>query len=133
MNRLKRIALLGLVLFGASIMLSAATKSPLFTKSVVITQIFPHKLGYRIIYMSNDLALREVYLPIELFKVDKGSKIFYGLDQSFPYMQIVWEDGDFSHVKLYLKEEYNDITWGALTTPSDYDQHFSVTDIKFDF
>lgn len=133
MNLLKKRVLLGLFLIATVVVLTSATTSPLFTKSVVITKIYPHQLGYRVIYMANDLEHKEVYLPVELFKIDKGSKIFYGHDKAFPYMQIFWNNGEFSHVKLYVKPDFRDISWGTLYDPDAYDGFFGDQDITFEF
>lgn len=133
MNGLRKKALFGLLILLSVLMLTSAQKSTLFTKSVNITKIYPHKLGYRVIYMTDALEYREVYLPSELFTIEGGSKVFFGLGKAYPYMQIFWDNGEFSHVKLYLKQDYNDLSWGSLNIPDSYDEFFSMDNIKFDF
>lgn len=133
MNRLRNKALLVLFILLSVLMLTSAKKSTLFTKSVNITKIYPHKMGYRVIYITDALEYKEVYLPNELFKIDGGSKVFFGHGKAYPYMQIFWDNGEFSHVKLYLKQDYNDLTWGSLNIPDNYDEFFSMDNIKFDF
>lgn len=131
-------ALTILVLLLTTVMLSSATKSPYYTKSVGITKIFPHSKGYKVFYMSNDLITREVYLPSHLFEEQKDdtrerSKIFSGNDKAFPYMTIFWKDGEFSHVKLYVKESYSDLTWGVFSDPENHNENFENAELKFDF
>lgn len=131
-------ALTILILLITTILLSSATTSPYYTKSVVITKVFPHKLGYKVFYMANDLVNREAYLPNSMFGEQKSgdterSRIFSGYDKAYPYMTIFWRDGVFSHVKLYIKSDYGDTTWGAFANPSDHDDRFRNAELKFDF
>ncbi|MGL1891503.1 MAG: hypothetical protein OCD02_07730 [Spirochaetaceae bacterium] len=134
MNRQYKRALTILILLLTTLMLTSATKSPYYTKHVVITRIYPHQLGYKVIYMANNLEYREIYLPNELFTKDVDrSKIFKGYDKAYPYMTVFWNNGEFSHVKLYLKSDFNDITWGVFQNPTAHDENFKNPDLKFDF
>lgn len=134
MNRQYKKALTILLLLMAVLMLSSATKSPYFTKSVIITRVYPHKLGFKVLYMSNELKNKVVYLPNEIFSVgNDGSDIIYGHDKAYPYMMIFWKDGEFSHVKLFLKQDINDVTWGSLNDPDAHDKNFDPENIEFDF
>lgn len=131
-------ALTILILILALVMLSSATTSPYFAKSVIITRIYPHKLGYKVLYMGNDMKNREAYIPSSLFreqkdKTKKKSIIFKGYNKAFPYMTILWKNGEFSHIKLYLKSNYSDVSWGAFNNPDDHDEKFKNADLKFDF
>ncbi len=128
-------ALTILILLLSVVLFSSATKSVYYTKTVVITRIYPHKLGYKVFYMSNDLQNREIYLPNSLFEsgLEERSNIFTGNDESYPYMSIFWKGGEFSHVKLYLKPDYRDITWGSFLDPDSHDENFKNAELKFDF
>ncbi len=132
MNILKKTTLLGIILLFSFVMLTSATKSPMFTKNVMIARIYSHSKGYRVLYRPNNASLKQVFLPMEIFKIENGSKIFKGHNKAYPYMQIFWEEGEFSHVKLYVKEDYRDLSWGVFSNPDAYDDAFE-TDIKFDF
>ncbi|QEN04072.1 hypothetical protein EW093_04945 [Thiospirochaeta perfilievii] len=138
MKIINKRALSILLLLLTTIMLTSATKSPYYAKSVVITKVFPHSKGYKVYYLTNDLNTKEAYLPSYLFEEQKDdtrerSKLFQGYDKAFPYMTIFWKDGEFSHVKLYLKSDYGDPTWGVFTNQSDQDEFFENADLKFDF
>ncbi len=127
-----------LLLLLTTVMLTSATKSPYFTKSVVITRVFPHRLGYKVFYMSNDMIRREAYLPNSLFLEQKDdtmerSKLFTGNDKAYPYLTIFWRDGEFSHIKLYLKASFADVSWAVFANPSTHDENFKNADLKFDF
>lgn len=131
-------ALTILLLLLITVMLSSATKSPYYTKSVVITKVFPHSMGYKIFYMANDLVTKELYLPSYLFEeqedeTQERSSLFTGYNKAFPYMTIFWKDGVFSHVKLYVKASYQDPTWGVFSNPSSHDENFKNAELKFDF
>lgn len=126
-----------LLLIMAIGMLSSATKSPYYTKSVVITKVYPHKLGYLVYYMANNLELKSVYLSQDLFREQEEgrerSRIFKGYNKAYPYMTIFWKDGEFSHVKLYLVEGFSDVSWGALANPDAHDENFKNSKVEFDF
>lgn len=133
MNKQIRKVVSILFLLVTIVTLSSATKSPFYTRNVIITKIYPHKSGYKIIYMTNDLTNKVVYIPTSLFKKSNGSKIFYGYNKSYPSMTIFWKDGEFSHIKLYLKEDFRDISWGSFANPDEYDDKFNNTEIEFKF
>jgi hypothetical protein len=131
-------ALTILILVLTMVMLTSATKSPYFSRSVIITKVYPHKLGYKVIYMANDMKNRSVYLPSNLFETQKDettvkSRLFQGYNKAYPYMTIFWKDGEFSHIKLYLKTNYSDISWGAFNDPDAHDENFTNAELKFDF
>lgn len=134
---IKRLITISLLLLSIMV-LSSASKSPYYTKSVVIVKVYPHKLGYKIYYMANDLDVKSIYLPNTLFEEQvegerERSKVFQGYDRSYPYMTIFWKDGAFSHIKLYLKPDWSDLTWGALNDPDAHDESFKNATLEFDF
>ncbi len=132
-NKYKKAIMIVLVLI-SFFMLSSATKSPYYTRHVIITRIYPHDMGYKVLYMANDLTNRSVYLPNRIFsESNDGSDIIMGNGKSYPYMQIFWKDGEFSHVKLFLKADFHDLTWGAFNDPNSHDENFKNADLKFDF
>lgn len=134
MNNIYKKATLIVLLLISSFMLSSATKSPYYTRNVIITRIYPHRLGYKVMYMTNDLTNRSVYLPKTIFsESNDGSDIQLGYGKSYPYMQIFWKNGEFSHVKLFLKADFHDVTWGAFNDPDAHDKNFESADLKFDF
>lgn len=125
-----------LLLLVTTIMLSSATKSPYYAKTVVLTRVFQHKLGYKVFYMANDMTNREAYLPMELFQPREDvtrSSISEGNGTAYPYMTIFWKNGEFSHIKLYIKKDHNDVSWGAFVNPDTHDENFKNAELKFDF
>ncbi|MBN2617868.1 MAG: hypothetical protein JXR64_06090 [Spirochaetales bacterium] len=126
-----------LILLVTIVMLSSATKSPYYNKTVVVTKVYPHKLGYLVYYMANDLSLKSAYLPQTLFDQQEPgverSKVFTGYGKEYPYLTIFWKEGSFSHVKLYLVEGYSDFSWGSLANPDAHDENFKNAKLEFDF
>lgn len=127
-----------IVLLLSITVLSSASTSPYYTKSVVVVKVYPHKLGFKVLYMANDLQVKEIYLPNTLFEQQEEggrerSKVFKGYDKTYPYLTVFWKDGEFSHVKLYLKPDYSDVTWGALHDPDAHDENFRNATLEFDF
>jgi hypothetical protein len=37
-----------------------------------------------------------------------------GSGPSYPFLQIFWKDGKFHHMRLFVVDDYNDISWGTI-------------------
>ncbi len=120
-----------LLLIGCAVSL-AADESGYFFKSIPITKVYSHRDGYRIIYRRSNMQLAELYLPDNWFQFEEGqgmrgkAEIVMADDPSYPYMSIFWKDGAFDHIRVYLRENKNDFTWGNLDNPENYTDKFNV-------
>lgn len=130
MKRIAIVALLGLLVVGSAAAQNA-NESELFVKTIYVEKVYPHQLGYMVSYVTTDLRLEQVFLPIEWFGVAAGrAKIIYGHDKAFPYMDVYWENGEFSHLRLYVKENLRDLSWGAIDQTEDYTDEFAVDTLE---
>jgi len=117
-----------------------AVESEYYARTVYIEKVFPHRLGYKIYYTNSKLDLVEVYLPHSWFlqssSTSKGEmakgELVTGNDSSYPYMIVFWKAGKFSHVRLFLKRDMNDISYGTLSGEN-IDDKFNVQDIPLEF
>jgi hypothetical protein len=48
-------------------------------------------------------------------------------------MQVFWEDGAFSHVRLVVHADRSDRTWGSLPSDVDYRDEFAVETLQLDY
>jgi hypothetical protein len=99
-----------------------------YARSVPIVKILQHSLGYKIYYITSADELAYFYAPMQWFTQAGGKgTIVWGRTSEFPYFSIFWVDGEFSHIKLFLKEDLRDATWGVLeATDSQVRDKFNV-------
>jgi hypothetical protein len=86
-----------------------------FVKTVHIAKIYAHALGYRVLFFKSTFEFGEMWVPMSWFKqgVDKA-EIIFGNEPSYPYFTIVWADGKFDHVRLYVRDSLQDKSWSEL-------------------
>lgn len=117
----------------------AAEESPIFVKTVPISKIYNHRLGYRVVYMTNDFDFKVFYVPTEWFSVagETGeipkAEIVFGNESAYPYFSIFWKDGAFSHVRIYARNNPNDSTWGDASNLGDINDRFAVESLDLEF
>lgn len=122
------------LLFLALTTVMFAEEADIYCKSVPIWKIYSLKEGYRIIYQKSNMKYGVFHVPIEWFKgaAEKG-EIVLGNDPAFPYFSIFWEDGAFSHIRLYLQRDDRHDSWGELDNPEDYTDKFNIETLELDF
>lgn len=117
----------------------AADESPYFVKTVPISKIYNHQLGYRVVYMTNNFEFKVFYLPKEWFAVagETGevpkAEIVFGREAAYPYFSIFWKEGSFSHIRIYASDNLQDSSWGDATNLGDIDDKFNVESLSLDF
>ncbi|HUV08426.1 MAG TPA: hypothetical protein VMX75_11895 [Spirochaetia bacterium] len=110
-------------------------KKDIYAKSSPIVKILAHKLGYQVYFIRQDATLGNFYVPIEWFRksVGKGA-IIWGNEPSYPYFTIVYEEKKFSYVKLFLKEDARDNSWGVLRAEIDeVKDKFNLESLEIEF
>jgi len=109
--------------------------SDLYYVNVPIEKIYPHSLGYMVLYRKNGVDLGRAYLPMEWFTEagGKGELIRMGPGKTWPYMSIFYEEGQFSHVRLFVRAERSHTSWGMLSSGSQIDDKFAVEELDLEF
>ncbi len=129
MKKLIGIVVLLLVL-GAALY---ADESKMFVVTKLITRIYTHRLGFKVVYLKNDLTLGEFYVPMEWFDKAGGKGVLVrGDDPTYPYFSVFWYEGKFHSIKLYVKSDLADETWGSLAYREGIEQEFAVEEIVLD-
>lgn len=109
------IVLLVAVLLCCGITVFAQQQKDVYVKSVPIIKILSHSLGYKIYYLQQDMDFASFYAPVDWFLATSGKgKIVWGRKPEYPYFTIVWENGEFLYIKLYLFENLDHDSWGVL-------------------
>ncbi len=135
----KRIILFALVLFVVFAGIAAAEESTVFVKTVPIERVYQHRLGYRLAYSKSDLNLGFIYVPHSWFKRPAGTdeepkaELIVGNERAYPYFSIFWRDGEFAHIRLYLKRSLLHRSYGDLDNPELFDDRFEVETLNPEF
>jgi len=84
--------------------------------TVFVERIWPHHLGYVVEYRRANNRIGRAYLPIEWFGRgdSRGELIWLPRANSWPSMSVVFRDGEFSALRLYIHRAPLHETWGIL-------------------
>lgn len=110
------------------IMAATAADSNLYVKTLYIEKVYQHELGYKIEYRrTNSIYLAVAYFPIEWFSgAAATAQVIYTQDPAVPYVNVYWEDAQFSHLRLYVHPNFNHMSWGSLRGEQDLEEKFAV-------
>jgi hypothetical protein len=116
-----------------------ANESEYYARTFQIEKVYPHRLGYKVLYLTARLSYAATYLPHKWFSQSatkngqqaKG-ELAWGNDPTYPYMIVFWKDGKFSHVRLFLKKDMHDISYGVISPQQDPAQ-FEVDEIALEY
>ena len=123
------------ILLVSSALLYAQQSTDVYVKSVPILKILSHKLGYKIFFLTQNMDISSFYTPVTWFygQANKG-KIIWGNEREYPYFTVVWEDGKFAYLKLFLKENMMHDSWGPLeASVAEVKDKFEIEEPTFEF
>ena len=112
---------------------SEEKESEYYYVSVPIEKVYSHRKGYIVLYRKNAVDLGRAFLPVEWFNepTGKGDLINLGPGRTWPHITVYYKNGEFSHVRLYVRKSKSHETWGNLPQGTNLDQEFSnVNDIR---
>ena len=104
--------------------------------SVPIEKIYSYRLGYVVVYRKGQTQMARAYIPHEWFSgaATTGDIVLLSSGTRWPTMTVFYQNGEFSHVRLYLRQERNHETWGNVNQGLNIDDRFqNVQDIKLEF
>lgn len=133
----KLILLIVIFMLVASIGVFAET-SKYYVKTIPIIRVYDLTPGYRVVYMKSDFNLHVLYLPKDWFRVaaETGeapkAELVTGADSSYPYFSVFWEEGNFSHIRLYLHRNLMHESWGDMDLSDGMIEKFNVDTLKLE-
>jgi hypothetical protein len=139
---MKKIVFLALVCFTLIGILPLAAQdnsgddTDFYYVSVHIEKVYPYRKGYAVSYRQGVNRLATVYLPEEWFHgtAAKGDLIYLPSGQDWPHLTVYYNNGEFSHVRLYLRKDRGHTTWGNIPLNVNIDDRFEDTgDFKLAF
>ena len=106
-----------------------------YYKIVPMLKVWSHQLGYMVQFWTTKNQIAQMYIPLTWFNQGVNSKadIFYGNLPEIPYVVIYWVDGKFDHVNLYVRNDFNSLSWGVLNQAGDLSSQFNVQDVPKEF
>jgi len=106
-----------------------------YYKAIPLLKVWVHDLGYKLQFFNSNSRVSDIYVPLTWFNKGSLSKanIVYGNEKGFPYCTIVWVDGAFEHITLYVLDDFRSQTWGVLNVPGDLSTQFNVEEVPKEF
>lgn len=126
-----------LIMFVSASFLSAeiseSKRSNIYPKTMAIYKVYPHALGYRVDYIKSNRTIGTFYAPLTWFQKSAGyGEIAYGFGKEYPYATFYYSEGKIDHFRLYLIEDFNDMSWGRLRGDN-YDDKFSDEELVIEY
>lgn len=106
-----------------------------YFKTLPLLKVWVHELGYKVQFFNSKSQVSDIYVPLAWFNKGSQSKavLVYGNEKGYPYCSIVWVDGVFDHITLYVLNDFRDSTWGVLSGPADLTTQFNVEEVPKEF
>lgn len=129
-----------LLVFGTLVVSSGAAQendeTEMYARSFYIQRIYPNRNGYRIVYTNDAGSHHEMFAPIGWFSKDDGeaqlAELRHGRNPAYPYMEVFWKNGEFSHMKVFAREDYSHESWGTwINEPDNVEELFDVDEPQF--
>ena len=126
-------------LFAQSTTTTKFEESDYYYFSFSIEKIFTHRLGYYVVYRrGGSTQLARTYIPLEWFNSvgpgAKGEIIGLGTGSEWPSMIVYYKNGEFSHVRLRLRQNRLHETWGVVPLDARMDEFFQgIEEVKLEF
>lgn len=109
--------------------------SSFYYVNVPLEKVFPHRLGYMVMYRRSGAELGRAYLPARWFSQagGKGELLKLGTGKTWPYMTIFYKDGAFSHLRVFVRGDLSHPSWGYLPQGSNIDSQFDIEELRLEF
>jgi hypothetical protein len=133
MKRTIPLLVLMLLLLGGLAAGAQAQEPDMFVKTVPIMKILNHALGYKVLYLKSSMDVGEFYVPHSWFKAGGKAELILGDSPSFPYFSVFYRDGQFDHIKLYVKKSIQDVSWGRLPRQAGDSSKFEVETLDLEY
>ncbi|MCL2186485.1 MAG: hypothetical protein FWB86_11665 [Treponema sp.] len=100
-----------------------------YYQNVTIERIIPTSRGYVIQYRAQE-GIKIIGIPNEWF-TERGNRadlVKLPTASDWPSMSVFYNDGKFTHVRIYVSRFKSHVTWGNLPQGTDLNRFFSDED-----
>ena len=104
--------------------------------SFPIEKVYTHRLGFMVIYRGNSNKISRTFVPHEWFNTvnSRGEIIYLGTGKEWPSMIVYYKNGEFSHVRLRVRQNRLHETWGVIPFDVAADDFFKdIEEVKLEF
>lgn len=106
-------------------------ESEYFVHTIYLNQVFRHSMGFKVTYTAENLDFEQVYLPASWFRKAAGQgELVETNSRSAPYMDVYYRDGEFSHVRLFVRRNQSHPSWGRLEDEPNAAERFDVDTLE---
>ena len=134
MKKLLFVVLLGLIFsMTQSFAQNTFEESDFYYITVPVERIWLYREGYIVAYQRG-FSLVRTHIPIEWFTpAGKADLIMQRSGSSWPHLTLFYENGQFSHLRLYVRE-HGHPTWGVVPFHVDLSTYFmNIEEIILEF
>ncbi|MBB6481056.1 hypothetical protein [Spirochaeta isovalerica] len=122
--------LLILFIFTGISVFADTAESDLYVKTIYIVKVYNDNHGFRVDYQNSNMKLYSIYMPQKWFGEAAGyGEVVYGNHPSAPYMSVWYKEGKVDHFRLYVKEDFNDPSWGTFPLTGVNEDLFQVEEL----
>ena len=125
----------GTFLFAQSVS-SKYQESSYYYFNFSIEKIYTHRLGFMVLYRANSNKVARTFIPHEWFGDigGVGELVYLRSGSEWPSMVVYYKDGEFSHVRLRLRQNKLHETWGVIPFNVSADDYFQdLEEVKLEF
>jgi hypothetical protein len=126
----------GAFLFAQEAPQNISKESEYYFFNFPIEKIYAHRLGYMVVYRRNSNQVARTFIPMDWFNVVGGRGDLVGLSSGveWPSMTVYYKSGQFSHVRLRVRQVRTHESWGVLPFNINYDEYFqNIEEVKLEY
>jgi flagellar biosynthesis protein FliQ len=136
-SRIAMVVVLLALVAGVAVAQQAAdqidNKSSMYVRTVFLDTIYTHRLGFKVTYTADDYSRQTVYLPQNWFTEAGGQgQMVSTSSEAAPYMSVFYDNGEFSHVRLFVPRNRDHIAWESLEDIEGEADNFNVETVSLD-
>jgi len=109
--------------------------SNLYYINVRIEKVYPCGDGYIVQYLRSNSQYATLGIPMDWFTgaASKAELLLLPPGANWPTMSVFYNDGEFSHIRLYVHRSKGHSTWGSVPQGANLDRYFSEGQETLDF
>ena len=104
-------------------------ESEYYYYNIQLERVYAHNKGYVVVYRKGVNQMARALIPFSWFTGPDGKAdlIEIGSGQLWPYISAYYKNGEFSHLRMYVRKERGHVTWGTVPSTVNIDSYFEDT------